>query len=947
MNFLSLIKQATFLIILFVAFQVQAAPALGNNSSTPTIKKAPSKTFDLSKTPPTTGSSTFTPAATGSTSNANSQQPTRINGNQIPNTGVQVNPTLGESITSPTVSQLACIEPGDLSGKVYVNRKTGTGAQVLSKVEKNFSVPLGSVGSYAAKLPVKDYGYSNGVDPVTGLVYQLNFDFYVESPITGVVIENQSSAEKISLGYRQGSLITLPPDFSPSDRANIPYLDKSGIRGFAGLCKLALDQIGSVDLSRVGSYVTECGTSRDWVCRQFSTGFVSTETTPDGMPIVFCGPDGCPEQSDYFCAWEDRYSCRTHLWQPEPNSPEAAYLALKKDCDQGILNQYGHDLLNPFTGSTNPFQCTTESSGKIHCTGNIDYFFSSWAESNRGLIADLDVSRNASLNDYFDDICPMYLLKAGDTVRNSECRSRDLKVTVTTQDGASHVIHLAPKNNFWWQSNNAKAYPYGQKPNLMTPTALINDTTNSRIDNLWYSGSCDCGDQVKWDAPVIVDLDGDSVADACDNCPNVANANQADSNNNGKGDACDIPPECTTNAACNDNDPCTIDTCTSNKCEHAADTISLACNPQPEDCHVGEDLDGDGWRNAAIVTANRRITCDNCLKVANADQLDRDHDSVGDACDNCPDIYNRGQLDSDGDGLGDVCDKVEFECDTDIDCNDNNNCTADACSDSKCIYVADPLPEGCHEVPPTCTPLLHGMLSQGVDTDKDGLADACDNCPEVANPEQLDSDQDGLGDACDTAPTGCKTALDCDDQNGCTADICKENGQCENVEGGPGVLSEECGKGAECSPLLDASQSQDKDFDSDGLADACDICPTNPEFTTECPQMKDGVCVCVALDICASGNIEDLPQNFTVNDVLRAQEGIYTDGDGNPLVGHLSPDGNVIWTGKCVTREGGVMFAGGGCGCDLTGRKSLPSPWLLLAMIPMLLPVWKRATVKR
>jgi hypothetical protein len=38
------------------------------------------------------------------------------------------------------------------------------------------------------------------------------------------------------------------------------------------------------------------------------------------------------------------------------------------------------------------------------------------------------------------------------------------------------------------------------------------------------------------------------------------------------------------------------------------------------------------------------------------------------------------------------------------------------------------------------------------DADDDSIADECDNCPAVWNPDQADADSDGLGDACDNCP---------------------------------------------------------------------------------------------------------------------------------------------------------------------------------------------------
>jgi hypothetical protein len=62
------------------------------------------------------------------------------------------------------------------------------------------------------------------------------------------------------------------------------------------------------------------------------------------------------------------------------------------------------------------------------------------------------------------------------------------------------------------------------------------------------------------------DPDGDGIANLCDNCDDIANVAQTDTNNDGLGDACTpcepggpTPPECACLGPCDDFDDCTLD----------------------------------------------------------------------------------------------------------------------------------------------------------------------------------------------------------------------------------------------------------------------------------------------------------------------------------------------------------------------------------------------------
>ena len=82
------------------------------------------------------------------------------------------------------------------------------------------------------------------------------------------------------------------------------------------------------------------------------------------------------------------------------------------------------------------------------------------------------------------------------------------------------------------------------------------------------------------------------------------------------------------------------------------------------------------------------------------------------------------------------------------------------------------------------------------DVDADGIPDYRDNCPNVANPDQLDSDNDGLGDACDNCPD-------------------KVNPDQKDADGD--------GVGDVCDNCPQTANADQKDTNGDGQGDACSI----------------------------------------------------------------------------------------------------------------------------
>lgn len=232
------------------------------------------------------------------------------------------------------------------------------------------------------------------------------------------------------------------------------------------------------------------------------------------------------------------------------------------------------------------------------------------------------------------------------------------------------------------------------------------------------------------------DLDADGIVNALDNCPEIANSNQKNTDSDLLGDACDIDrdgdgiqdqvslPGGGFADGGTDNCPSVFNPDQANR-DSGTDTLGNACDLDADGDSVPDKVaNGDGTYSVKDPLAPTDPG-DNCPLEANAAQQDDDNDGVGNACetddplnptdedgdgvvsgDNCPSVANASQVDLDGDGDGDACDEDQ----------DGDGV------DDKTPLTYEPIP----------------AIAGG------------DNCPSVVNAAQEDSDNDSIGDACDS-----------------------------------------------------------------------------------------------------------------------------------------------------------------------------------------------------
>ena len=141
------------------------------------------------------------------------------------------------------------------------------------------------------------------------------------------------------------------------------------------------------------------------------------------------------------------------------------------------------------------------------------------------------------------------------------------------------------------------------------------------------------------------DCDNDGKPNSQDNCPAVANPDQADSEI--------IPLDCHMVAG--------KPVCPLQKGDGIGDACDNCWNVDSKD-QIDSDHDCESfYKDWNYCNGVRWIkdpqcgdACDRCPGFD--DSKDADHDGVPDECDNCPIVYNPDQKDTDKDGIGDACD---------------------------------------------------------------------------------------------------------------------------------------------------------------------------------------------------------------------------------------------------------------------------------------------------
>tara|TARA_R110002050_G_scaffold108757_3_gene219616 strand:- start:37668 stop:41672 length:4005 start_codon:yes stop_codon:yes gene_type:complete len=231
-----------------------------------------------------------------------------------------------------------------------------------------------------------------------------------------------------------------------------------------------------------------------------------------------------------------------------------------------------------------------------------------------GSVSDIEFGRNeyeifVTMHNY-GVVNVWYTNDGGANWKNKEGNLPDLPVKAILQNPLnSNEVIVGTDLGVWYTDNfSADAPDWNSAFNGMSNVKVTD--LDLRNDNMVFASTYGRGVfSGEFTLDPNGDLDGDTVPNGIDNCPEFANTDQADIDGNGIGDVC-------------------------------------------------QDTDKD-----SIIDIN-----DNCPERLNFDQIDADGNGIGDACedfdndgiidleDNCMELANPDQQDTNGNGIGDLCD---------------------------------------------------------------------------------------------------------------------------------------------------------------------------------------------------------------------------------------------------------------------------------------------------